>query len=128
ELLDALRAAGAQVDDSLGVSVPSRVIYDLHGHILAELSYEQVLTAWSRLLQVLENAFPSPHYHRGKTLARIEQDEQSVTAIFDDGTRASGDLLIGADGIRSIARAQYMPDSHPVYAGYVAWRGLVEER
>jgi 2-polyprenyl-6-methoxyphenol hydroxylase-like FAD-dependent oxidoreductase len=50
-----------------------------------------------------------------------------VTASFADGTRARGDLLIGADGIRSTVRAQIMPEVQPAYAGYVAWRGLIPE-
>lgn len=127
ELLHALRQAGAQVDDTLGVSVPSRITFDLHGHGVAQLQYEQVLTAWSRLLQVLEAAFPARHYHRGKALSHIKQDADSVTACFEDGSQATGDLLIAADGIRSVARSQCMPDTHPTYVGYVAWRGLVEE-
>ncbi|WP_017524777.1 FAD binding domain-containing protein [Pusillimonas noertemannii] len=127
ELLHALKLAGAAVDETLGVSIPSRVTFDRQGRSIAELPYEQLLTAWSRLLGVLEDAFPARHYHRGKALARIEQEADSVTAIFEDGTHATGDLLVGADGIRSATRAQAMPGSEPVYAGYVAWRGLVEE-
>ena len=127
ELLHALRLAGAQVDETLGVRIASRITMDLHGQTVAHLPYEQVLTAWSRLLQILEEAFPERHYHRGKTLTHIEQSAECVTAYFDDGSHASGDLLIGADGIRSTTRAQSMPNSSPVYAGYVAWRGLVEE-
>ncbi len=127
ELLHALQCAGAQVDETLGVSVASRITVDLHGHTIAYLPYPQVLTAWSRLLQVLEEAFPVQHYHRGKALAHIEQDADGVTAYFDDGSHANGELLIGADGIRSTTRAQYMPNARPLYAGYVAWRGLVEE-
>jgi 2-polyprenyl-6-methoxyphenol hydroxylase-like FAD-dependent oxidoreductase len=50
-----------------------------------------------------------------------------VTAHFANGAQARGDLLIGADGIRSAVRAQLRPDWRPQYAGYIAWRGLVEE-
>src|SRR5207342_2279075 len=32
-----------------------------------------------------------------------------------------------ADGVGSTARAVLLPDAHPQYAGYVAWRGVVPE-
>jgi 2-polyprenyl-6-methoxyphenol hydroxylase-like FAD-dependent oxidoreductase len=60
-------------------------------------------------------------------LERIEQDASGVTAIFADGSRARGELLIGADGIRSTVRDRILPEARPLYGGYVAWRGLVDE-
>jgi 2-polyprenyl-6-methoxyphenol hydroxylase-like FAD-dependent oxidoreductase len=47
--------------------------------------------------------------HFGKKLARYESDEQGVTATFEDGTTVTGDLLVGADGIRSRVRKQRVP-------------------
>jgi 2-polyprenyl-6-methoxyphenol hydroxylase-like FAD-dependent oxidoreductase len=38
-----------------------------------------------------------------------------------------GDLLVGADGIRSSVRPHLAPGLQPLYAGYVAWRALVAE-
>ena len=70
---------------------------------------------------------PATNYHSGRTLERVEQNDDCVTACFVDGARATGALLIGADGFRSTVRAQFLPDAKPVYAGYVAWRGLVDE-
>jgi 2-polyprenyl-6-methoxyphenol hydroxylase-like FAD-dependent oxidoreductase len=35
--------------------------------------------------------------------------------------------LVGADGIFSTVRSQFLPDITPTYAGYIAWRGLVDE-
>ena len=59
--------------------------------------------------------------------SEVEQDAGSVTAIFSDGSRVSGDLLVGADGIRSTVRDQFLPDIQPGYAGYVAWRAMLDE-
>jgi 2-polyprenyl-6-methoxyphenol hydroxylase-like FAD-dependent oxidoreductase len=60
-------------------------------------------------------------------LERVDQDSAGVTAVFSDGQRARGDLLIGADGWSSTVRAQFLPELRHIYAGYVAWRGLVDE-
>ncbi len=50
-----------------------------------------------------------------------------VTAHFSTGEKVRGDLLVGADGIRSSVRAQMQPSIAPLYAGYVAWRALLNE-
>ena len=61
------------------------------------------------------------------TLDRFEQNADGVTAIFSDGTRVEGGLLIGADGLRSTVRSQLLPDVKPDYPGYIAWRCLTDE-
>src|SRR5262249_1454579 len=63
----------------------------------------------------------------GMGFTRAEQDDSGVTAFFRDGTRVRADLLVGADGVRSTVRQQVLPDLQPSYAGYVAWRAMVEE-
>lgn len=127
ELNAALERAGCVVDDTLGVHVPGRVTLARDGSVEAERPLPQVLTAWGRLYHLLKGAFPADRYHFGRTLERVEQDAGSASAVFTDGTRATGDLLVAADGIRSTVRAQLAPEAKPKYAGYVAWRGLVEE-
>lgn len=127
ELLDALVHAGVTVDDSIGVKVAQRVTLGRDGAQVGARDLPQTLTAWSRLFSVLRSAFPSGRYHNGKSLVSFEQDERSVTARFADGEVVTADLLVAADGLRSIIRSALVPASKPQYAGYIAWRGLVEE-
>lgn len=48
--------------------------------------------------------------HYGKTFERYEVGADGrPTAHFTDGTAATGDVLVGADGINSLLRAQYLP-------------------
>jgi FAD-dependent urate hydroxylase len=42
--------------------------------------------------------------HRGRRLVSAEETPSDVSARFDDGSEATADLLVGADGIRSVAR------------------------
>lgn len=51
------------------------------------------------------------HVEFGKTFERYEiESDHRITAYFKDGTRATGRLLVGADGIRSAVRRQGVPE------------------
>ena len=126
-LFEALARIGIPLDDSYGVDVPVRATHDRGGATIATLALRQVFTTWGRLHQLLREAFPRDGYHFGATFARLAQDEHGVTAHFAGGATARGELLVGADGVRSSVRAQLAPAARPRYAGYVGWRGLAEE-
>ena len=126
-LFAALARAGVAANAVVGVAVPGRVTLDAKGRVLGELPLEQVLTSWGRLYQLLKDVFPPERYHCGRALAAVAQGATTVTAHFADGGTAVGALLIGADGIRSTVRSQFQPEVQPQYAGYIAWRGMVEE-
>ncbi len=127
ELKAALRALGLDAGSDLGVEVPTRVMYARDGRVTHRLDVAQTMTAWDRVFHLLKAALPDTPYHCGKELQRVEQGA-GVTAHFADGTTAEGDILVGADGIRSTVRQQYLPELTPLYAGYTAWRGLVAEQ
>ena len=62
----------------------------------------------------------------GKRLVGATESADGVTARFDDGTEATGDILIGADGIRSTVRTLIdagAPD--PSYAGLISFGARV---
>jgi len=54
----------------------------------------------------------------GAELTHFAQDSQGVTARFADGREERGDVLIGADGIKSTVRKQLLGDSPLRYTGY----------
>jgi len=127
ELMDALKAAGIDIGDSIGVQVQQRITLARDGSVEGTRALPQTLTAWGRLYHVLREAFPDERYHNGKHLRSFEQDDAGVSATFADGEGVRADLLIAADGLRSGVRQTLLPDTKPLYAGYIAWRGLVEE-
>jgi 2-polyprenyl-6-methoxyphenol hydroxylase-like FAD-dependent oxidoreductase len=46
----------------------------------------------------------------GKRAMHIEEREEKVTVKFEDGTSATGDLLVGADGTHSVVRNYLLPN------------------
>ncbi len=127
EMRAVLRAAGCDPDRDLGIDISQRRTLDRSGRIIGEHACPQTLTSWDRVFRMLRAQCPDRHYHIGKELQGIEQSDAGVIAHFSDGSRATGDLLVGADGFRSNVRAAVLPAVKPVYAGYIAWRGLVDE-
>jgi salicylate hydroxylase len=66
--------------------------------------------------------------HLNCRAARFEQNADSVTLRFENGTSASGDLLVGADGVHSKIRQGLFGPDKPKFTGCMAWRGLVDTR
>ncbi|MEU2733360.1 NAD(P)/FAD-dependent oxidoreductase [Streptomyces griseoviridis] len=62
----------------------------------------------------------------GARLDAVEEGPGGVTAHFADGTTASGDLLIGADGLRSAVRRALDPGVTPVHAGQRVYYGYTD--
>jgi 2-polyprenyl-6-methoxyphenol hydroxylase-like FAD-dependent oxidoreductase len=126
EMIARLAALGLDTRD-IGVPIKERKIFDRDGRLIASGVCPQVLTAWERVYHILRCALPDPHYHSGRTFKSVQQDDSSVIAQFSDGGTERADLLVGADGLRSTVRQQFLPSVAPFYAGYVAWRALVAE-
>jgi salicylate hydroxylase len=76
------------------------------------------------LIALLAEAFGPKQIKLGCRLVDIEQDENGVTAHFQDGTTERGDLLIGADGIHSKVRERLFGEEKPRFSGQIAYRGL----
>ncbi|MGF6782165.1 FAD binding domain-containing protein [Paraburkholderia sp. GAS334] len=127
ELFEALTAAGVEIDDSIGVQVKSRITFAQDGSVISERDLPQTLTAWGKMYHVLRSAFPDAHYHSGGTVVSVENEAEHASVTLSDGTVHRAELVIAADGFKSSLRDRVLPDVRLQYAGYVAWRGLVDE-
>jgi 2-polyprenyl-6-methoxyphenol hydroxylase-like FAD-dependent oxidoreductase len=128
ELFEVMRRLGIAVDESIGVPITSRICLGYDGAVIARLPFEKVLSSWTLFYRALRRLLPDACYRPGMQLDDIAQGASHVTALFTDGTKVAGDLLVGADGLNSTVRARVLPGAAPRYAGYVAWRGVIEER
>jgi 2-polyprenyl-6-methoxyphenol hydroxylase-like FAD-dependent oxidoreductase len=55
--------------------------------------------------------------HFNHTLQHVDQTDDTVTATFANGTTATGDILVAADGINSVVRRQLLPHIEPIDTG-----------
>ncbi|MET0234564.1 MAG: FAD-dependent oxidoreductase [Kibdelosporangium sp.] len=77
------------------------------------------------LHMALVQSLPAGILHTGTEItgARIEGGKAVVTHSRGE---SKADLLVGADGLRSVVRGQFWPASDPVYFGATAWRTVLD--
>jgi len=69
---------------------------------------------------------PDVEFFTSTRIEKIEQDGNTVTAIDQNGKRWVGQALIGADGGKSVVRAQYVNDP-PRVTGHVVYRAVIDK-
>jgi len=77
------------------------------------------------LLALLAGRLPPGTVRTGHRCAGFSQDGGNAVVGFADGTAATGDVVIGADGMHSVLQRFVVAPAEPVFSGVVAYRGLV---
>lgn len=120
---------------SIGGQMDRVAYYSNTGEKLTDFSLQPLVdqvgqrpypVARTDLQGMLLSVFGAENVQLNSKCVAVEQDADSVTAIFEDGRKATGDVLVAADGTHSMTRSYVL--GHAVerrYVGYVNWNGLV---
>lgn len=79
-----------------------------------------------RLQQALLDQCANVTISTGHTLRAFSEDENSVTAEFENGRTVTGDVLVGADGMWSVVREALNGPSETREPGYDCWLGTAD--
>lgn len=78
----------------------------------------------SDLQRLLLNALPEETVRLGAELTSLWTRGNAVELLLTTGEITHADLVVGADGLRSIVRRHLLDDGPPRYRGYTTWRGV----
>jgi 2-polyprenyl-6-methoxyphenol hydroxylase-like FAD-dependent oxidoreductase len=95
---------------------------------LGDYQMSFTLFNWAHLYQQLRRRVPDDVYRSGMAVERIEATPHGATLHLVQGDSREFDLVLCADGYRSLGRGIVDPDAGPVYRKIVLWRGLLPER
>jgi 2-polyprenyl-6-methoxyphenol hydroxylase-like FAD-dependent oxidoreductase len=120
----------AKAITALSVATPGAAIRSWRGETLIGVASDnparrQTVVHRADLLGTLRDSVPDTALSLGAACASVAQDDAGVTLQLADGRSVRGDLLVGADGLRSMVRASLFGSAAPRYAGYTSWRGVV---
>ncbi|HTW15591.1 MAG TPA: FAD-dependent monooxygenase [Nocardioides sp.] len=77
-------------------------------------------------IEALTGVLPDGMVKLGHKLDKIVDEGDAATLVFANGETATADLVIGADGIKSIVREQLFSQAGPVFAGEHAYRVVID--
>lgn len=128
----ALRELGVNIEDA-GRSLRSLRSLTETGRLLWEADLSAVTEQLGSptvqiprrtLMTKLIEQLPEEAFHFGRRCVDVTEYPDRVVASFDDGSQATGDVLIGADGQRSAVRRAILGGRTARPTGWASWQGL----
>ena len=122
-------ARGSRMDAMNTLSEDGRTLLRLKlTRLERRFGHPTVVVPRGDLVQELAALLPDGIVHYGKRCVAINEPPDGsfgpVVAEFADGSKAAGDMVIGADGHRSLVRRHLHGESPATYTGYATWHGL----
>ena len=128
-----LRNLGVDLDD-LGVAAQSMRVLGGDGRRLMTMRLDKIADRYSspvlvgqrgQVLGRLAERLPPGCLHLARQCVGFQhQPDGSVASLLDDGNQAESDVLVGADGHRSVIRKQLFGDVEATYTGHATWHGV----
>src|SRR5882724_9308040 len=77
------------------------------------------------LLDALASGLDHSAIHLGHRLTGLEEQSDHTVLAFANGARVEAEIVIGADGVRSVIRQALYGADNPSYTGQMVWRALL---
>ncbi|WP_326768510.1 FAD-dependent monooxygenase [Streptomyces sp. NBC_01591] len=93
-----------------------------------ELARQQAPVApcnWGLLWRALRSNIGGSAYHRGRPVGSVGRTVSGGALIRTADGEREYDIVVGADGHRSVTRELIAPEVRPAPAGYLVWRGTI---
>ena len=78
------------------------------------------------LLDALASGLDHSAIYLGHRLTGIKERTDRIMLAFANGAQAEAEIVIGADGVRSVIRQDLYGDDNPTYTGQMVWRALLK--
>lgn len=122
---------GLTTDEDLGLAVTTR---ERRRVVVSGRAFDEPMplqaTGYGLLQARLRRTLPDHVVELGRSLVDLSQADDGVSLRLHTGEEHHADLLVGADGYRSTTRRRLWGDAADLgrtYAGYVLWRGVIDE-
>ena len=127
DLADYLRQNEIVTPENISTTCRHRKFYNQDGSLSHSDPAYQEFVSWEALYKNLRRVTPAENYHEGFSLDSFEEEGEQVSLHFDNGEKRHVDLMVSADGVHSETRRHLLKGKEPSYAGYIAWRGVIDE-
>lgn len=126
-LSDAIAKAGWQLERIQLHSARTGLLQDFDlAPIRQQFGHSTISIHRAALVEVLAAALPAGVLQLGKRFSRFSEETDGVRVHFDDASEARGQILVGADGIRSLVREAILPGVPLRYSGQTCYRGIAD--
>lgn len=98
-----------------------------HGHLAWKQPTSLCLLNWGMLYRELRRRVPEGVYRSGHRVLALRSEGDGVNVVIAGQGEQRFDVVVCADGYASLGRRVLYPDIDVGYAGYVLWRGNLDE-